>query len=123
MYGGGFHVLIERLDSSPLPNSSHAESLLPDFLQLAWYVIQLLLHSRPTGGDNQKNVILAPLIDGRTVSREPNIHSGSFNNAEQFSINVSFNMFYSKAKIDKINSLLTCLCCMHFCGMTFGFLS
>ena len=55
-------------------------------------------------GDDQKNAILAPLIDyhdpGRTVSREPNIHcdSGSFKNAEQFSIGVSFNTFYSKAK-------------------------
>ena len=51
--------------------------------------------------DDQKNVILAPLIGchdaGRIVSREPNIHSGSFNNAVQFSIDVSFNTFYSKA--------------------------
>ena len=28
----------------------------------------------------------------RSVSREPNIHSGSFNNAEQFSFDVSFNI-------------------------------
>ena len=52
--------------------------------------------------DNQNNVILAPLIgcldSGRTVSGEPNIHSSSFNNAEQFSMHVSFNTFYSKAK-------------------------
>ena len=57
---------------------------------------------RHCDGDDQMNVILVPLIDchdpGRTVSREPNIHSGSFNNAEQFSIYVSFNTFYSKAK-------------------------
>ena len=37
-------------------------------------------------GNNQKNAILAPLIDchdlDRTVSGGPNIHSGSFNNAE-----------------------------------------
>ena len=50
-------------------------------------------------GEDQKNAILAPLIDchdpGRTVSREPNIQGGSFTNAEQFSIHVSFNTFYS----------------------------
>ena len=48
------------------------------------------------------NAILAPLIDchdpGRIVSGEPNIHSGSFDNVEQYSIDVSFNTFYSKAK-------------------------
>ena len=37
-------------------------------------------------GDDQKNAILAPSIDcddpGRIVSGEPNIHIGSFNNAE-----------------------------------------
>ena len=53
-------------------------------------------------GDDQRNAILAPLIDchdpGSTVSGEPNTHSGFFNNAEQFSIGVSFNTFYSKAK-------------------------
>ena len=47
--------------------------------------------------DDQKNAILGPLIDchnpARTVSRESNIHSGSFNNADQFSIDVSFNTF------------------------------
>ena len=48
-------------------------------------------------GDNQKNAILAPLIDCHDPG-EPNTHSGSFNNAEQFPINVSFNTFYSKAK-------------------------
>ena len=52
-------------------------------------------------GDDQKNAISSPLIDchdpGKTVSREPNIQSGSFNHAEQFSINVSFTMFYSRA--------------------------
>ena len=50
---------------------------------------------------HQKNVILAPFIHchdpGRTVSREPNIHSGSFNNAEHSTL---------KQKIDEINSLL-----------------
>ena len=35
---------------------------------------------------------------GRTVSGEPNIKSGSINNAEQFSIDVSFSTFYSIAK-------------------------
>ena len=53
-------------------------------------------------GDDQKNAILPPSIGchdhGRTVSREPNIHSSSFNNTEQFSINVSLNRFYSTAK-------------------------
>ena len=78
-------------------------------------------------GDDHKNALLSPLIDchdpGRTVSREPHIHSGCFNNAEQFSTNVSFNTFYSTAKIDKINSLLTCLCRVHVRGITVGFLS
>ena len=40
-------------------------------------------------GDDLKNATLAPLIDCldpvRTVSREPNIHSGSFNNTEHSS--------------------------------------
>ena len=53
-------------------------------------------------GDDQKSAILAPLIDchdpDRTVSGEPNMHSGSFNNAEQFSIDVSFNTFSNTAK-------------------------
>ena len=57
-------------------------------------------------------VILAPLIDchvpGRNVSGEPNIHSDSFNNAEQFSIDVSFKTVYSI--VVKISSRLTCLC-------------
>ena len=48
-------------------------------------------------GYDQNNAILAPLIHfhdpSRTVSREPNIHSGIFNNAEQFSVEVSFNTF------------------------------
>ena len=43
--------------------------------------------------DDQENAILEPLIDyhdpGRIVSGEPNIHGGSFNNTEQFSIDVS----------------------------------
>ena len=53
--------------------------------------------------------ILAPLIDchapDRTVSGEQNMHSGSFNNAEQFSIDVSFNTFYNTAKT-KCNKLI-----------------
>ena len=53
-------------------------------------------------GDDQKNAILAPLMvchdPARIGSVEPNIHNGSFDNAEQFSIDVSFNTFYSKAK-------------------------
>ena len=48
-------------------------------------------------GVDQNNAILAPLIDchdpSRTVSRDPIIHSGPFNNAEQFFIDVSFNTF------------------------------
>ena len=35
---------------------------------------------------------------GTTVPGEPNIHSGSFNNDEQFYIDVSFNTFCSIAK-------------------------
>ena len=42
------------------------------------------IFERHFDGDDQKNAILAPLVDyhdpGRTVSREPNIHYGS----EQF---------------------------------------
>ena len=58
--------------------------------------------------------ILAPLIDchgpDRTVSGLLNVHSGSFNNAEQFSIDVPFKALYTvKQKVDKMNSLLTCL--------------
>ena len=48
-------------------------------------------------GDDQNNAILAPLIDchdpSRSVSSEPNVHSGIFNSAKQFSIDVSFNTF------------------------------
>ena len=47
--------------------------------------------------DDQKNVIIEPLVDchdsGEIVSREPNMHSGSFNNAD-----VSFNTFYIKTE-------------------------
>ena len=47
-------------------------------------------------------IILAPLIDchdpGRTGSGKPYVHSCSFNDGEQISIDVSFNTFYSKAK-------------------------
>ena len=50
--------------------------------------------------DDQKNVYFAPLVDCRDpcriVSREQNIYSGSFNNAEQFFIDVSFNAFFSQ---------------------------
>ena len=53
-------------------------------------------------GDDQKSAILTPLIDchdpDRTFSGETNMHSGSFNNAEQFSIDVPFNTFYNKEK-------------------------
>ena len=56
---------------------------------------------RQVDGNNQKNAILAPFIDchnpSRTVSREPNIQT--LNNAEQFSINVSFKTFYRTAKM------------------------
>ena len=57
---------------------------------------------RHFNSDDRKNAVLSPLIDcyvtSRIVSREPNTHSGSFNNAEQFSIDVSFNTFYSITK-------------------------
>ena len=53
-------------------------------------------------GDAQKNAILALLMNchdpGRIISREPNTHSCSFKNAEQFYIDVTFKTFYSKAK-------------------------
>ena len=81
---------------------------------------------RPFHSNVQKNVILAPLIHchdpGRTVSSESTMHSGSFNKAEQFSINVSFNTFYSifehtspikptltNCDISDNNSLLKCV--------------
>ena len=65
-------------------------------------------------GENQKKASLAPLINchdpGRTVSREPNILytvSGSFNNAEQFSIKCLFQYvlqyYWVQQKVDKIN--------------------
>ena len=47
-----------------------------------------------------------------------NMHRGSFNKAEQVSIDVFFN-----TEVDEINSLLTCLCSVHFRGMAAGFLS
>ena len=60
------------------------------------------LFERHFAGDDQKNAILAPLVDchdqGRTVSGEQNKNNCSFNNAEQYSIDVSFNTFYSIAK-------------------------
>ena len=66
------------------------------------YLIGKDVFERHFDHDNQKNAILAPLIDyhdpGRNVSREPKIHSGSFHNTERFSINVSFNDFYRMAK-------------------------
>ena len=47
--------------------------------------------------DDLWKAIFAPLIGrcvpGRTVSRESNIHSGTFHNADQFSIVVSFTAF------------------------------
>ena len=53
-------------------------------------------------GDDYKYAAMAPLLDfhdlGRTVYSEPNIRIGSLNNAEQFSIDVSFSTFYSTAK-------------------------
>ena len=44
--------------------------------------------------DDQKNVIFAPLVDCRDPCRKY-IH-WSFNNAEKFFIDVSFNTFFSK---------------------------
>ena len=52
--------------------------------------------------DDDDQNILAPLIychdPGRTVLREPNKHSGYFNNAEEFSIDVLLNTFNTTAK-------------------------
>ena len=57
-------------------------------------------------------MILAPLIDyhdpGRIVSGEPIVHGGSFNNTEQFSINVSCN--------SQSRYRLVLIPCVHFCG-------
>ena len=62
---------------------------------------------------DQKNAILAPLIDshdpGRTVSREPNIHSVFFNNSNSF-LAMSLSIYSTvQQKVGKINSLMTCL--------------
>ena len=55
------------------------------------------IFERHFDGYEQNNATLAPLIDchdpARTDSREPNIHSGSLNNVEQFSI---YAVQYSK---------------------------
>ena len=48
-------------------------------------------------GDDQKNAILAPLM-GQNCFRGTKYTLSSLDNAEQFSIDVSLNMFYSKAK-------------------------
>ena len=60
------------------------------------------VNERHFDSGDQKNAILAPLIDyhnpSRTVSKELNIHSSSLDNDEHFSIDVSSNTFYSKAK-------------------------
>ena len=49
------------------------------------YLMGKYVFERHFDGDDQKNVILAPLIDFHdpciTVSMEPNMRSGSFNNA------------------------------------------
>ena len=70
-------------------------------------------------GDNRKNALIAPLIDGKVQAElfhgEPNIHSGSFNNAKQFYINVFYNTFYSQAKKKiKLSHFLLVLQPMHF---------
>ena len=48
------------------------------------------VYERHFDGDDQKNAILAALLDcanpDTIVSREPNTHSGSFNNSIDFSI-------------------------------------
>ena len=65
-------------------------------------------------GDDQKNAILAPLIDchdpGIIVSREPNIHSGSFNMLNSFpSMSLSVRSTI-KQKVDKILTFfVTCI--------------
>ena len=81
----------------------------------------------PFDGEDQKNAILAPLIDyhdpDKTVSKESNIQSGSFNNAEQFpSMSLSI-LSAVLQKVDEINSLLTSFCRLHFGGMTIVCLS
>ena len=76
-------------------------------------------------GDDQKNAILAPLINchdpGKTVSRGHQTYtvSGSFNNAEQIFIDVSSNKFYSTTEYSKKKIKLT-LRSMHFRGITVG---
>ena len=67
--------------------------------------------------DNQKNAILAPLIDchdpGRSVSREPNIHSFPY-----MSLLIRSTV---QQKVDKITHF--CLCRVHIRGMAVVFLS
>ena len=55
------------------------------------------------------------------IQAEPNIHSGPFNNAEQFPSMSLLKRSTVKQKVDTINSLLTCLSRVHFRGMTTGF--
>ena len=59
-------------------------------------IMGIYVFERHVDSADQKNVILAPLIDcydpDRTVSWEPNIHSDSFNSAEQFSIHISYDV-------------------------------
>ena len=66
------------------------------------YLMRKYVFERHFDGDDQTNAIFGPLMDcqdpGRIFSREPNIYSGSLNNAGEFSIDVSFNTFYTKAK-------------------------
>ena len=45
-------------------------------------------------------------------------NQSSFNNAEQFPLMSLSIRSTVKQKVDKIYSLLTCLCCVHFRGMT-----
>ena len=74
-----------------------------------------------------RKAISAPLIDrclpGRTVSRESNIHSGTFHNAEQFPIVVSFTAFYGMIKNIYNVLSVSCLHHAHIRGMTVGHVS
>ena len=57
------------------------------------YLMEKCVFERHFNSDDRKNAVLSPLIDcyfpSRIVSREPNTPSCSFNNAEQFAIDVS----------------------------------
>ena len=92
-----------------------------------WDLLRKYVFQRHFDSDDLRKVIFAPLISccvpGRTVSRESNIHGGTFHNAEQFSIVVSFTAFYSMIKIYKMYSPVTCLRHTQIRVMTVGHVS